>query len=100
MFSVPSYRHDWLTRQAKEMSGCRPELLERCVYALTLLRHLAESGLPFVFKGGTSLLLHLNPVRRLSIDIDIVCGAPTAEVARIAAEIGRREPFILISFQV
>lgn len=94
MFPAHSYRNDWLTRQAKEMGGCRPELLERCVYALTLLRFLSESGLPFVFKGGTSLLLHLNPVRRLSIDIDIMCGASATDVARIVTEIGHRNPFV------
>ena len=33
---------------------------------------LAESGLPFIFKGGTSLLLMLQEVKRFSIDIDII----------------------------
>jgi hypothetical protein len=94
MFPAGYYDSDWLTKHAKELGGCRPELLERCVYALTLLRHLSATGLPFVFKGGTSLLLHLNPIRRLSIDIDIVCGAPAGEVTRAAGEIGRLAPFL------
>lgn len=94
MFPADRYRSPWLIRQAQAMGGCQPDLLERCVYALTLVRHLSETGLPFVFKGGTSLLLHLNPVRRLSIDIDIMCGAPAADVTRIVAEIGERVPFI------
>lgn len=94
MFPADTYSGSWLTKQARTLGGCQPDLLERCVHALTLLRHLSETGLPFVFKGGTSLLLHLNPVRRLSIDIDIVCGAPAADVTRLVAEIGRRPPFL------
>ena len=94
MFSADSYTSPWLARQARALGGCQPDLLERCVHALTLLRHLSETGLPFVFKGGTSLLLHLNPVRRLSIDIDIVCGAPAADMTRLVDMIGRRAPFL------
>jgi len=30
------------------------------------------NGIPFVFKGGTALMLHLNSTKRLSIDIDII----------------------------
>lgn len=94
MFTADTYTSPWLTKQARSLGGCQPDLLERCVHALTLLRYLSETGLPFVFKGGTSLLLHLNPVRRLSIDIDIMCGAPAADLTRIVAEIGERQPFI------
>ncbi len=28
--------------------------------------------IPFVFKGGTALMLHMNSSKRLSIDIDII----------------------------
>ena len=41
--------------------------------ALSLLESLVRSGCPFVFKGGTALMLHLDTSRRLSIDVDIVC---------------------------
>jgi hypothetical protein len=37
-----------------------------------LLGRLAGSGLPFLFKGGTSLLLHSPVFRHISTDIDIV----------------------------
>jgi Nucleotidyl transferase AbiEii toxin, Type IV TA system len=46
---------------------------EKSLYAFELLGRLAEGGLDFVFKGGTSLLLRLPEPRRLSIDVDIVC---------------------------
>lgn len=96
MFPATHFSNPWLTKQAREIGGCNTDLLERCVHALTLLGHLAETGLPFVFKGGTSLLLHLDPVRRLSIDIDIVCGAPATEVTRIVAEIAKKAPFVRV----
>ena len=96
MFPAATYTSEWLNKQARDIGGCNADLLERCVHALTLLRHLAGTGLPFVFKGGTSLLLHLNPVRRLSIDIDIVCGESPEEVARVVAEVGQRAPFLRV----
>lgn len=48
-------------------------LLEKTIRAFSLLESLVRSGCPFVFKGGTALMLHLGSTRRLSIDIDIVC---------------------------
>jgi predicted nucleotidyltransferase component of viral defense system len=45
--------------------------IEKSIYALALLCGLVRSEVPFVFKGGTSLILLLNAFRRLSIDIDI-----------------------------
>ena len=47
-------------------------ILERSIYALGLLEALARVGLPFIFKGGTCLLLLLDSPMRLSTDIDIV----------------------------
>ncbi len=68
-------------------------ILERSIFALALLGHLAESGLPFVFKGGTSLLLYLDPIRRLSIDIDIICHAAPADLDAVLAGIATLPPF-------
>ncbi|WP_375448494.1 nucleotidyl transferase AbiEii/AbiGii toxin family protein [uncultured Fibrella sp.] len=48
------------------------KLLEKVVRALGLLEQLRNQNLPFVFKGGTSLILHFDQPRRFSIDIDIV----------------------------
>ena len=49
-----------------------PILLEKCCKALSLLEQLQNSGLDFIFRGGTSLLLLFDKPRRLSIDIDII----------------------------
>ena len=85
---------DWLERKRRELPGVNPALLERALHAFALLGHLAESDLQFVFKGGTSLLLHVPVIRRLSIDIDILCAAPAAELDPILAEVARVPPFI------
>lgn len=52
-------------------------LIEKAIRALSLLESLVRSGCPFIFKGGTALMLHLGTSRRLSIDVDIVCPPDT-----------------------
>lgn len=83
----------WLEQKKKELKGVDPGLLEKALHAFALLGHLAESELRFVFKGGTSLLLHVPFVRRLSIDIDILCSAPAAELDRVLAQAAQVPPF-------
>ena len=92
MFPAAAYTSEWINAQRKQLGGCDPGILETCIHALTLLGFLVESGLPFLFKGGTSLLLHLPQTRRLSRDI--VCGLPTAEVDAVLATLGQRAPFL------
>ena len=94
MISKICFTADWLERKRKELKGVDPGLLEKALHAFALLGHLAESELKFVFKGGTSLLLHLPVIRRLSIDIDILCSAPAAELEPILDEIAKVPPFI------
>jgi hypothetical protein len=57
---------------AKLSPQADPQLIERQIYAFELVGLLAGTKKPFVFKGGTALLLLLQTVHRLSIDIDIV----------------------------
>jgi hypothetical protein len=94
MFSPEHLTAAALQKQAKTLGGCNQDILERSLYALTLLGHLAETGLPFIFKGGTSLLLHLPTVRRLSIDIDIVCGEKPDVINEVVARIAKLPPFL------
>lgn len=49
-----------------------PLLIERTLFAFGLLEALVKVGLPFTFKGGTSLMLLLPRPMRLSTDIDIM----------------------------
>ena len=94
MIAEICFTADWLERKRRELNGVDPALLERALHAFALLGHLAESGLTFVFKGGTSLLLHVPVIRRLSIDIDILCAAPAEELDRILAEVATVPPFV------
>ncbi|MDF7824461.1 nucleotidyl transferase AbiEii/AbiGii toxin family protein [Pontiellaceae bacterium B12227] len=77
----------------KEMNLQGTLLLEKSIHALALLGSLSESGIPFVFKGGTSLLLHLTEIRRLSIDIDIVSHVSKEQLTKVLDKITSTKPF-------
>ncbi len=62
--------------------------------ALELVGRLSSLGLIFVFKGGTSLVLHLEPLRRLSIDADIITPEPLERVAALLSQAVSTPPFI------
>jgi hypothetical protein len=51
---------------------CDPVILERAIVALGLVEALAKTGCDFIFKGGSSLMLLLDDVNRLSTDCDII----------------------------
>lgn len=89
----PEYFEKAKIVSSSQSLGVDRGILEKAIHALALLGHLAESGLPFVFKGGTSLLLHLDPIRRLSIDIDIFCHAAAADLDAVLARITTLPPF-------
>lgn len=59
-------------RMLQRESRRDPALLERTIYAFGLLEAITLAGLPFVFKGGTCLMLLLKEPHRLSTDIDII----------------------------
>ena len=56
----------------RQETGADPSILERTVFAFGLLEAIRSVDMPFIFKGGTSLLVLLNEPRRLSTDIDII----------------------------
>jgi hypothetical protein len=53
--------------------------------------------LDFVFKGGTSLVLLLQPLRRLSIDVDIVTAESLERLQAVLATVTRAAPFLGIA---
>ena len=69
---------EWITEAAKQIGVHDVALVEKTIRAFSLLEALARSGCPFIFKGGSSLMLHMNTGKRLSIDIDIICPPGTA----------------------
>ncbi|MFA5496848.1 MAG: nucleotidyl transferase AbiEii/AbiGii toxin family protein [Bacteroidales bacterium] len=64
---------DWIRQVAAKNTFSDLVLIEKSIRAFSLLESLVLSGCPFVFKGGTALMLHLDSAKRLSIDIDIIC---------------------------
>lgn len=87
------FTRPWIDRQRSVLEGGDPTLIEKAVLALALAVELAGRQVPFVFKGGTSLLLRMPVIRRLSIDVDILCTLPDAELDQVLREISRVPPF-------
>jgi len=79
--------------QRQQMQRVDPGLLEKSIYALELVGHLVRKKIPFVFKGGTCMFLLLDEIRRLSIDVDIVCTVSAAELESLLREIGSESRF-------
>ncbi|MBP7096254.1 MAG: nucleotidyl transferase AbiEii/AbiGii toxin family protein [Spirochaetia bacterium] len=93
MIDPKCFGAEWQERKRSELGGCDPVLLEKTIHAFALLDALAEKGLEFIFKGGTSLLLRLPRIRRLSIDADIICEQPDSSLDRLLAEVSQSRPF-------
>lgn len=63
---------DWINEASAKNNKADKILVEKVVRALLLLEGLSSSGLNFIFKGGTALMLLQGSTKRLSIDIDII----------------------------
>lgn len=91
MIHTESLQAKWIQDASDKLKADRL-LTEKVVWALWLLEGLASGGLPFIFKGGTALMLKLGSTRRLSIDIDIVMPSRaeglTVELNKIARQQG------------
>lgn len=72
MILSSSYTPDWIMGKRKTYPKSDPAIMEKVIYALSLVEQLAQADLLFTFKGGTSLLLILPEPKRFSIDVDIV----------------------------
>ena len=64
---------EWILKSCEINKVSDPTLMEKTIRAFSLLEALAKSGCPFLFKGGSALMLQLACTQRLSVDIDIVC---------------------------
>lgn len=76
----------------RAQTGADPSILERTVFAFGLLEAIRIVELPFIFKGGTSLLILLDKPRRLSTDIDIIV-EPGVDVDEYIRRAGKIFPF-------
>ena len=80
-------------RDLRNITGADPSILERTVFAFGLLEAIRSVELPFIFKGGTSLLLLLDEPRRLSTDIDIIV-EPETDIDAYIEKAGKIFPFL------
>lgn len=94
MIATHCFKREWIDAKRSELGGGDPILIEKTLHAFELLGHLSQHGVPMVFKGGTSLLLRIPTIRRLSIDIDILCPLPDHELDHILSEIAAKPPFV------
>jgi len=93
MIAKHCFTQEWIRKKSEELR-IQDVILEKSIYALSLVEQLVEEELEFVFKGGTSLLLHLDPVRRLSIDVDIACQEPLERVTEVLDRVILRGRFL------
>jgi predicted nucleotidyltransferase component of viral defense system len=84
---------EWIEKISKTQKADKI-LVEKAIRALFFLEGLVESGLNFVFKGGTALMLMLDKSRRLSIDIDIMIEDNTLNLSNIIQSIVQNKNFI------
>ena len=73
MIDPKSRSKEWILESCGKNKVNDPTLMEKTIRAFSLLEALAKSGCPFLFKGGSALMLQLACTQRLSVDIDIVC---------------------------
>ncbi|KQC10255.1 MAG: hypothetical protein APR62_02070 [Smithella sp. SDB] len=72
MISKDTLQPEWINKVSAENRKADKILIEKVIRALLLLEGLVQSGLEFVFKGGSSVMLLQQNPRRFSIDIDII----------------------------
>ena len=77
MIHPDSWTIEWMKQVAAENKFPDIALIEKSIRAFSLLESLVLSSCPFVLKGGTALMLHMDSAKRLSIDIDIICPTGT-----------------------
>jgi hypothetical protein len=72
MITEKTISADWLHEVNVHYKNVDRNLLDKVTHAFYLLEQLSKTDLEFIFKGGTSLLLLIDEMRRFSVDIDIV----------------------------
>jgi len=88
------FHPDALGSSCKLLNFKQPSLFETCLHAFELLGRLSASGLPFLFKGGTSMFLHSATPRRISTDIDIMTPVGGENLLKILRSVAEGDPFL------
>lgn len=95
MINNETHTIDWiLNLKSKLGKRIDPKLIEKVIWALTLLEQLKINGLNFTFKGGTALLLATEKPKRFSIDIDIITEHSEKEIIAVLQKIVEENIFL------
>jgi len=98
MLSHINFTEEYI-RELQRKSKRDPALIERTIFAFGLLEAISRVGMPFIFKGGTCLMLLLDQIRRLSTDIDIIV-APKTPIDEFFEKASVIFPFISYEEQI
>jgi len=95
MINNETYTIDWILGIRNKLGNrIDPKLIEKVIWALTLLEQLKVNGLNFKFKGGTALLLASEKPKRFSIDIDIITSHIEKEIIAVLQKIVDEQIFL------
>ncbi|MBA4318693.1 MAG: hypothetical protein C0412_09850 [Flavobacterium sp.] len=95
MIDHKTHQIEWiLSLRNKLGKRIDPKLIEKVIWALTLLEQLKVKGLNFTFKGGTSVLLATEFPKRFSIDIDIITEHTEKEITDLLQKIVAEKIFL------
>ena len=89
----------WIEKVSKSNRKADMTLVEKTIRAFVLLEGLATAGLPFVFKGGTSLMLLTKSSKRMSIDIDIIMPDVPEHLTETLEDIAKKQGFVRVEPQ-
>ncbi len=73
MIHPDSISLEWIRQASVKNNYNNLIIIEKTIRAFCLLEALVKSGCPFIFKGGSALMLHMKGRKRMSVDIDIIC---------------------------
>lgn len=95
MIDEKTYSIEWISNLRNKLGRrADPKLIEKVIYALSLLEQLQLNELSFVFKGGTALLLMTSFPKRFSIDIDIITEEKSTDIERVLNKIIEKGKFL------
>ncbi len=88
MINNETHTSNWILNLKRKLGKhSDAKLVEKVIWALTLLEQLQINGLNFIFKGGTALVLATEKPKRFSIDIDIITEHSEKEITAVLQKI-------------
>lgn len=93
MIKVESFSKEWLTKLRRDLKFRNSAVAEKMIHAIAFVEAIASSQLDFILKGGTSLIFLIEPVRRFSVDVDIVTQVERDEVENTLSLICEKDNF-------